>query len=147
VEPAAAPREEFEVIHEYLAKDGETLQEIATRFTVATSELFKYNETRYNGLKETSELQGETSILIPKIVHEYLTEDNETLQQISVKFDVSVHDLLALNQSRYKRLTDTSALKKSTSILTPAKPSKEKGDGSDSDCFVQVSLTLPISHS
>lgn len=81
----------------YTIKQGDNMYDIAKRYNVNLDDLLKLN-----GLEKNEYIHPGQQILIPSEgVSIYITNENETLDQVATKLGINPVDILAENQTIY----------------------------------------------
>ena len=82
---------------EYVVKKGDSIYGIAGEYNISPSQLL-----RLNGLNETDTIYPNQKIMLPRRdVLFYITENDDTLNEVTKKLKVSANDLARQNETIY----------------------------------------------
>ncbi len=82
----------------YYVKSGDTLYSIAKRYDVSVDEIIKLNNLSNNNLSIGQVLKIPVSIMVPDTNYDtYIVKSGDTLYSISKRFNISVDELIKIN--------------------------------------------------
>ena len=82
----------------YYVKRGDTLYSIAKRYDVSVDEIIKLNNLSNNNLSIGQMLKIPVSIMVPDTNYDtYIVKSGDTLYSISKRFNISVDELIKIN--------------------------------------------------
>ena len=82
---------------EYVVKKGDSIYEIARVNNISPSQLL-----RLNGLNDTDIIYSDQKIMLPRSgVKFYITENDDTLNDVTKRLNVSANDLARQNKTIY----------------------------------------------